>query len=613
MSKFFRNMKKRRPTSPKLRMPKIVFASSITSTIQHNWQSFSLFLFVLIMFVSHTLYVQATYQYSEWDEHLFLDYMIRFYDILLRPSWDLPQKLLAVYSDRQPVYPLTLSLPLLFLGTEFAYKTALLINGAYYAITIVGVYFLGRSFLPKTASLLASIIFGCYGFPLFYQHFLYSETAATAFAVLSLVFLARSIDFPGTKNVFLFSLFFALGTLTRWTVPIFVIGPLFLTPITWVKNAKGHQASSRLIKNIALIFLIGCIVPMVLYFIPKSSYFLSYIKSNTINAVSWVSTINYLSPELANPFSVRSMMFYFNILSQQTVLLFFLFVAGFVLSVFHFRKYSFFLLGFILPYCFFTFISIFKDDRFIVPIYPMMALLSAVVYLYVKQGLIKKFLIFTTVLISVGNFFGTSWGMGPMGKQGLKDIVLPEFIHHPRRIYLTPMVWPPRKDQTNVPAFISTIESDFGQGKSPVIVLTFRYHPFDAALCKILCYEKRHLQPPGIYSLRGLGKTDYGSLFSTIARADYLAVKSKDSVEQQFSEPMLRKFNETLLHSPSLIPPAFVLLKTFSIDFDKSSVFLYKKVREVGREDIQTFAQAFVKIFPEDAVSVQEALLAKNY
>lgn len=461
--------------------------------INKHLYSFGLGLLLLVIFISHLLYVLKTRQYPEQDEHAYLDMSIKFYDILKHPSLDSFSQIIAVNKYRQPLYGLFLAMPLLIFGTAHTYKIALLFNYVFYALTIVGIYLLGKEFLTKKASFLASFIFAFYGFPLFYLHFTYSETATTAFVVLSLLFLAKSNFFLIWKNTFFFSLFFTLGNLIRWVVPIFVGGSFMWTFVRSLYNQTKQKVRDvkKLTLNIGIFMLVGVLPVVIIYYLPNLSFFSGYVTGNTDNASNWVADILNM-PELKNTFSIRSIMFYFNILSQQTVFFFALFIAGFLLSIVYFKKYIFFLLAFLLAYGVFTFGSVLKFDRYIVPIYPSMALISAVTFDYIKNKKLGFALITLTLIIGSLNFLGASWGIGPLGQQGLKDIVLPEFIHHPRRIYITTMVWPPRENELNAEEAFSFIEKDYKNNAGPPhAILAFAYHPFENAWHKIVAYEKR--------------------------------------------------------------------------------------------------------------------------
>lgn len=573
-----------------------------------DWTFYALCSLIFLLLLSHILYTIATYQYPEWDEHLFMDYALRFYDIISNPSGDILSRLNNVIQLRQPIYPLTLTIPLLLFGTEHAYKLSMFVNGLYFVSTVVGVYFLAKEFLNKTSSFVAALLFGVYGFPVYYSHLILSETASTTFVVYSLLFLKKSEYFLKQKPTLLFGVFFACAFLTRWTTPVFILGPLIISVVLGMWRIK-HKKPDRItiVKNLLLLILFGLIIPVVFYYGPKFHVFLKYLTNASNDSAYWVSTLSYLSPEMVNTFSTRSVMFYFNKLSQQTIFLFSVFVFGFALSLLNIKRYWFFLIAFIVPYSFFTFIIVFKDDRFIVPLYPAMALISAVVIERTRKGMIRSVIFMYLLFVSVCCFFATSWGVGPMGFQGLKDIVLPEFIHHPRRIYLTPMVWPPGKDSTSAPKIIRFIQNDWQGQSDPIIVFGYRIHAVDAAFCKILCYEKRYLMSDPLYQIKGLSENDYLQLFKNISSADYFIIKHQYPLEDRFEEPMLEKFVTTLKYGGRL-PENFVLQQLFPVSFDSSTLSLYKRVSMTNTSDVTTFAEKMIQIYPEDEKYIRDAL-----
>ena len=219
--------------------------------IKKNWEKFLLGLLCLILLVSHALYVITTYQYPKWDEHHYLNHAFALYDILKNPTFGNLSQILTITAGRQPLYGFSIGIPVLLFGPFYVYKIGLALNYAYYAVSVVGIYFLGRRFMSKLGSLLASWMFAFYGFPLFYLHFTYSETAATTFVVLSLLFLARSNNFTQRKEVIYFSFFFAASLLTRWATPIFIIGQfIFVLGMLLFEIKRVNISITQSFKNI---------------------------------------------------------------------------------------------------------------------------------------------------------------------------------------------------------------------------------------------------------------------------------------------------------------------------------------------------------------------------
>lgn len=600
----------------------------MNSKAKDRWVIFGMGALCLVLLISHTLYVIKTYQYPAGglDEHVYLSMAVNFYDSLKEPSFWSISEIINFDRYRQPLYGIFLGLPLLLFGTAHTYKIALWMNIIFYLTTVISTYFLGREFLSKKASFFAAFLFAFYGFPLFYLHFTYSETAVTSFIVLALLFLAKSKNFSNVKQTFLFSVFFIIGNLIRWVVPIFVGGPLFLSLLVSVVNQIKEK--TRDIKNFSLntaIFLLLGILPvLILYYIPNHSFFSKYISSNTQNASNWIT--QFYSPELQglrNPFSTHSIIFYFNIISQQTIFFLLLFIVGFCIAVFHFKKYAFFLLAFVVAYGVFTFGSVTKQDRYIVPIYPIVALISAITFDYIKNKKLGFSLIAFTLIIGSLNFLGASWGIGPMqfsvtGSRYVlpNSVLIPMPIGHPRRIWLAPISWPPRSNESNVYQIIKVLRDDWGNQKTPFrLLVTFETSQVNDHLFSIFTYEQRGVMT--WHNLVGIPKDRYDIFFQRIRDVDYVVVKN-GSIDRGYVEGkdtgwdnyiyLVRKFNKAMQLSGGRLPKAFTPIATISIPFDKSELIIYKKQREIAHEEWEKFGELLIRANPESTKVIKSAI-----
>lgn len=593
-------------------------------SLRMSWYGWGLYGLCIIILISHTFYVVKTHQYPEQDEHAYLDMAVKFHGILQNTSVDSISQIINVNRTRQPLYGVFLAIPLLLFGLDHTYKIALWMNYFLYITTIIGIYFLGKEFLSKRASFLAAFIYAFYGFPLFYLHFTYSETATTTFIVLSLLFLAKSKNFSVIKYSVLFSIFFALGNLIRWVVPIFTAGPIMLSffiALVQVVRRKGKKAKNIII-SLIVVFAIGVLPVLFLFYIPNFSFFSQYIISQQQAAPEWMT--QWFGAEYSQAFSIHSMKFYFNILSQQTVFFFGLFVIGVIYSLYRRQKYLFFLTGFFVSYAVFTFGGVLKFDRYIVPIYPMMALLSAVVFDEIKNRKVNSLLVILTIIIGSLNFLGGTWGVGPMkfSITGNKytvphSILLPMPIGHPRRVWLAPISWPPREEELNAELVINTIEQDFEQkSRPPALLITFDYHPFNNAMYSIIVYHKRYLLKSPDLNISHIGKNDYYRLFKGIKTADYILIKDSKPIDKYTIDledmHIIKQFNKALLLPNGKLPSAFVPIKTIPIPLDKTNVTIYKKIRSVTKQEMNEFAELFVVLNPQEEEIIRKAVLKVN-
>jgi 4-amino-4-deoxy-L-arabinose transferase-like glycosyltransferase len=501
------------------------------------------FVAILSIFVlcNHIAYVLFTHQYPQWDEHNYLLLAVKFLDILLNPGFDMYSRMLHVTGYLQPMYSGAIAFFLLIFGTGFTYKLALLLNGLFFVGSVIGTYKLARDVFDETIGIMAAVVFACLGNALFYLHFTYTETALTFWVVWSLVWLHRSEGFYRRRAVILAAFFFVAATMTRWIAPVFLAGSVLAVLAVWIKNIIRNPRRRRMtVINMILFVCISVGVPLILYFLPNQKEFFSYVVRNQQEGSRWVA--QYRFAEMADTFSTRSAMYYFNILSQNTVYIFLMFLAGFFVCLRFFKKTAAVVLSFLIPYAFLTFIAVWKEDRFLVPLYPAFSIIVAS-GCYAIRGKIGRVIMITfLIFISLLSYLGAQWAVGPMGARGLTDIVLPSYIHHPRRIYLTPLVWPPTKEYVNAHLLFKLI----GPNNPPSRVLQlFVYEPWDNAVYSTLTYEKRNA-----FVLTKIDSTKENTPDS-YSGWDYLLVKNR-------------------------ILDSFRLIGVINVPIDQSTVYVYK-------------------------------------
>jgi hypothetical protein len=125
------------------------------------------------------------------------------------------------------------------------------------------------------------------------------------------------------------------------------------------------------------------------------------------------------------------------------------------------------------------------------------------------------------------------------------NFITPRWLPHPRRIYLTPLVWPPTKEYANAHIFVEVIENDWKNDRKASIGLQFSHEPFINALSSILLYEKRSLA------------VLHFNATSSDNKLDYLATT------QAIEESALWK-----------------KLTTIVVPYDNSSIYLYKRATD---------------------------------
>lgn len=532
--------------------------------------------------ISHSLYVAKTHQYPEMDEQLYIGIATEFYRILSHPTFDAPLKMNQYLLDhlpfRPPLYPLSITSLLLLFGLDNSYKIALWLNGVYFITTIIFIYLIARKFFSKTASLVSSILFASYGWTLFYLHFTYSETATTTLVVMATYLLIKTDYFRNKKYSILFGFAFALGLFVRWIIPLFLFGPLLLTLYKFFTTK--NKISIKILINIGWVVII--FIPVIIFHIVDVKGFGDYITSQAISG-----PLQSLVPEARRTyFSPQAAFYYFKVFEQLTIFFLLLFLTGFGIAILKLKKYGLLTLGVLIPYIIFSFAIIIKDDRYIVPIYPFIALTSAVLVDQVSKKIYKTILILGIVILCLFSFFGAVWAIGPMSK-GLDSILIRMPIGHARRIHISPIVWPPTKNMTNANIIVKQLSDDIGltHKKNPMVLNLFSYHPLDNAIYSINTYQR--LKPLQFVNLVGSGENSEVAL-DTLKKSDYLILKSgivNDNYFPPVNYALLNKTAKVVRTDWKDLKNNFMLIGHVFVPLDKSYVEIYRR-RSIISKDI---------------------------
>lgn len=506
-----------------------------------------------------------TYDIPVWDEQHYMFMATQFYRLLQNPSFNTPYEMLQVLSFRQPGYPLLILPFLMVFGLSNSYFWALFTNGLLYVSSIFAIFFIARNYLSKLASFLASLIFAFYGWTLYFVHFAYSETATSALCVWAILFLIKSEFFKNRKYSILFGIFLTFALLTRWIAIIFLAGPAFYIFYQIFKNKLFRNRAALV--NIALSLFIVSLLLSYPYYVNYHQVF-DYFNAHLIGGPNWQLTPQYER----NPFSIYSLTFYLNSFAKLGIFYFILIIAGFLLTLIKTSKLKIFVLASFVPWLFFSFFSILKTDRFIIPIYPYLAILSASVFDYIKNKYFKSLLIIITIVLSFGTFLGTVWGKGPLTG-----------ISRPPNIY--------KLSGREIVDFIAQDSKASGM-VNPQVTVLFSYRPLDEPIYTYNLYSLE--KPLNILWLVGseIKDTDKDTVFitkSAIKNADYILTKSGKKVEYYFTKNNYQALEAAILFVDKFfnIPDYYEEKVKFWIYQDSSEVTVFKKKRQISEQELE--------------------------
>lgn len=554
---------------------------------------FLLIILSLVLLVSVVRFGMRSYKIPEWDEQHYMRMATEFYRLVKDPSPDTPYKMLQVVPFRQPGYPLLILPFLLVFGLSNSYFWGILTNGILYVVSIFGIYFLAKNFMSKQSSFVASVIFSTYGWTLLHLHLTYSETATSAFAIITILFLIKSDFFKIKKYSILFGVFLGLGLLVKWITAVFVLGPLLY--VLYKVFKKRLYKKNKTIKYLGLALIIAFAISIYPY-LQNSYWIFQYFYGHRAEGPMW----QIVSEQERNPLSLYSLTFYLNSFAQLGIFHFLLIIFGFVLALKRKSNLKPIFLAVLISYLFSSF-ALLKAERHIIPIYPYLAILSASVFDYIKNKRLK-FLVITFILIlSIFSFLGSVWGKGPM-KESLKFLPLEIPFGQLKKIYLTTFSRPPYIYKISGREILDFIEKDSKENKiaDPQVTSLFYFRPLDEPL---MSYNLYNLEKPlTINNFLGtiIGDSDKEIDYiiqTAFKNADYVLVKTGKKTDDYFSEINYRTLNALIiLFEDTDIRKYFYEQAVFWIYQDSSEVTVFKKKHEISGERLKVLNLQFVEI-----------------
>lgn len=554
---------------------------------------FLLTILSIILLASVVRYGLRSYKIPEWDEQHYMRMATEFYRLVkYNLSFNTPYEMLQVVPFRQPGYPLLIVPFLLVFGLPKAYFWGIFTNGLLYIASIFGIYFIARNFLSKLASFLAVLIFALYGWTLLHLHLTYSETATSAFIILTILFLIKSHFFQNRKYSLLFGLFLGLGLLVKWITIVYVLGPMLFVFYQIFK--KRLFKNKRILIHGTIALFIALIVSFYPYY--QNYYWIfQYFYGHRVGGPMW----QIVPEQERNPLSSYSLTFYLNSFGQLGIFYFILIIAGFIFAIRQKSNLKPILLVVLISY-FFSAFALLKAERHIIPIYPYLAILSASVFDYVK-GKFKTSLVILTVILSIGTFLGSVWGRGPM-KESLYSLPINLPFSQLNKVYLTTISRPPYIYKISGKEILDLIVKDSKTSgiENPQILALFYYRPLDEPLMTYNLYNQE--KPLNINNFLGTIINDpdkeTGYIIHSVVNSDYILIKSGQRTDNYFSKENYKTLKAliTLFDNYFNISDYYEEKAKIWIYQDSSEVTIFKKKRTLSDTELEKMKLKFVGI-----------------
>lgn len=555
-----------------------------------------IFLSVLsvILLISVVRYGLRTFKVPEWDEQHYMRMSTEFYRLIkYHLSINIPYEMLQVVPFRQLGYPL-LIVPFFFVfGLSHAYFWGIFTNGLLYIATIFGIFFTAKNFLSEKSAFLASFIFAFYGWTLLHLHLAYSETASSVFIIWTIFFLIKSNFFQDRKYSFFFGVFLGLGLFVRWIIILYLLFPLVYV---FYQLFKKQLLKKKILFNIGFSFLISFVISFYQYF--QNSYWMfDYFYVVRVGGPVW----KILPQDERNPLSLYAWTFYLNTFAQLGIYFFILILIGVFLALKKKGNLKLILLAAISGYLF-TALAPLKGERYIVPIFPYLAILSASVFDFVKSKKFNLFLLSFTVILALTSFLGSVWGRGPM-RQSLASFPLGFSIGQLDKIYLTTYSRPPYIYKISGKEILDYIAKDAQNSgiENAKITKLFYYRPLDEPLMSYNLYN--YEKPFEINDYLGTiinepGKEAPLLLRNLFKNSDYILIKSGQRTDDFFS-PVNYHILKSLIElsdSEHFIEKDYEKKAVFWIYQDSSQVTVLRKKNRIDDLELERLGSRFAEI-----------------
>ena len=226
-----------------------------------------------------------------------------------------------------------------------------------------------------------------------------------AMFMLSFFLLLKTEFFSHAETSLLFGLVAALGFLTKFMFPAFLV-PLVLVYLVYygISKRKNHGPPlAEVFRNIGWALLIFILLTGPWY----------YFHYQTILAVGQETNMNEFFVKFADLFSWNNFVYYFLTLSAGVgwpIMIIFVLACLFLAYKYR-KKFLFLFLSALLSYLFLTFYLYAKESRYLLPIYPLVAIIITAFIFKLPFKRIKIGLAILTLLIALTFWMQTSWNV----------------------------------------------------------------------------------------------------------------------------------------------------------------------------------------------------------
>jgi len=299
----------------------------------------------------------------------------------------------------------------------FSAKLSLL---PYLFVLLFSTYLIGKLIYSKLVGILA--VFLIFMYPIIFQSSrqFQLDFPLTAMVVLSILFLLKCDNFRNTKYSLLLGISSGWAMLIKGQAALFITWPLLIILHNILRDHKQKILKKEQVHNISFFVIIAGLITWIWWGqgfkeIGPSLWEHIFDKFKALESY-WVFDDKY---------TFSSIFFYLKTLFNSLGFIFFgLFSISFLLFLKQKVKYKRILLSWlILPFLLFNFLFTIKHTRFLMPVFPVIALVTSWGLFQIKKKKIRIPILLGVIIFSLGQFYVLSyrdWGYPKIGIGPLK-------------------------------------------------------------------------------------------------------------------------------------------------------------------------------------------------
>jgi 4-amino-4-deoxy-L-arabinose transferase-like glycosyltransferase len=294
----------------------------------------------------------------------------------------------------------------------FAAKIALL---PYLLVLLFSTYSIGRLLYSKFVGFMAA--FFLFFYPVIFQSSrqYQLDLPLTALVTLSIYFLLKVDQFKNAKYSFLLGLACGFAMLIKGQAVLFIVCPFFY--VLYCLSVKSGKEifrapfKSKQLRNLLMALFISVLIAAI-WWGPRISKVVPSFEEHIIDSVKNLENTPFTWNK---KYSIESVLFYLWTLFYSLLRPFFSMIFIIFLPVFLIRKIKhkgLYLNWIIPPLLLFSLVFTIKHSRFLMPILPALALITALGLQYLQNKKVKFIILTTSVIFSLLQFYILSYDDG---------------------------------------------------------------------------------------------------------------------------------------------------------------------------------------------------------